>query len=175
MSQFAIGQSVVHPTHGAGEVIGIKKMDIIEEFNRYYVIEFLGKRLTLHIPVRKVDDNKIRKTMSKSKMKRVFEILRQIPGKLPDHFKARRKKVEDLINSGYPMKIAEAVRELTWREKSDRLNKIDTRLLSQGRGMLIEEIALVTDSETLEVQEKVDNALARAIEAKRNGAAPLPN
>lgn len=165
--QFSIGQNVIHPTHGPGEVIGIEQMDIIEEFRRYYVIEFIAKRLTLHIPVRKVEEMKVREVMSRSKLEQVMATLRQMPSQLPEHFKARRQKVEPMIQSGYPTKIAEAVRELTWREKNARLNKIDSQLLSQGRDMLINEIAVATNREIGQVREQINEALAQAIEAKQ--------
>lgn len=167
MAQFAIGQSVIHPTHGAGQVTGVKQMDLLDEFKRYYVIEFIAKRLTVHIPVRKAAEMKVRKVMSPSKLEQVMATLRQMPGRLPDHFKARRQEVEALIQSGYPVKIAEAVRELTWFEKNTRLNKIDAQLLAQGKEMLIEEIAVATASEASQVREKIDEALAQAIEAKQ--------
>lgn len=166
MTQFEIGQDVIHPTHGAGEVVGIEKMDLLEEFNRYYVIEFDDKRLTMRIPVRKVDELKIRGVMSKEKLSQVLTTLCSMPQKLPSHFKARRLEVEALIQSGYPNKIAQAVRELTWREQSDRLNKIDTKLLSQGREMLIREIALVTGKDQNKARERIEHALAQAIAIK---------
>lgn len=166
MIELSIGQNVFHPTHGTGEIIGIKQMDVLEEFENYYVIKFLGKRLTSHIPVRNVENTGVRKVISKARVKNVFETLRQLPGKLPKHFKARKQKVEEMINTGRPVKIAEAVRELTWREQNDRLNKIDTKLLSQGREMLIKEIAVVTDSDVDEAQQRIDRALAKAIKAK---------
>lgn len=166
MAELSIGQNVFHPTHGTGEIIDITQMDVLEEFQNYYVIKFMGKRLTTHIPVRNVENTGVRKVISKARVKHVMETLRQLPGKLPKHFKARKKKVEEMINSGRPTRIAEAVRELTWRSENDRLNKIDTRLLSQGREMLIKEIAVVIDSDADEAQKRIDKALAKAVEAK---------
>lgn len=49
--QLAIGQNVIHPIHGAGKITGVTEMNIVEEFTKYYVIEFSTKRLTLHVPV----------------------------------------------------------------------------------------------------------------------------
>ena len=166
MPQFEVGQNVIHPTHGAGEVIGIEQMDLLEEFNRYYVIAFDAKRLTLRIPVRKVDELKIRRVMSQEKLSQVLTTLCSMPQKLPSHFKARRREVEELIQSGYPNKIAQAVRELTWREQNDRLNKIDMKLLSQGREMLIREIALVTGNDQTKARERLERALAQAMATK---------
>lgn len=165
--QLSVGQNVVHPMHGTGEITQIKKMDLVEGFNRYYEVEFFEKKLTLNIPVRTIDDSGIRTVMSEEKLDRVFDTLRREPDELPEHYKERRKKIEDLLKTGRPEKIAQVVRELTWQqEKSDGLNTVDSRMLSKSREMLIAEIAMVTDSDIFEAQELIDAALARAMAQK---------
>jgi len=53
---FDIGDKVVHPTHGAGQVTGIKKQDLLEQYHRYYVIELAVDDRTLMIPVNKAEE-----------------------------------------------------------------------------------------------------------------------
>lgn len=165
--QFSVGQNVVHPAHGAGEIVDVEHQELVEGFKHYYVIEFVGKKLTMRIPVRRTDDVGVREVMSKSRFDRVMDTLRAIPGQLPKNFKKRRKKVEEMIQSGYPTTIAEAIRELTWRKRDAHLTKSDTELLSQGRDMLVTEIALATDKELSQVRKEIDQALAEAVQAKR--------
>jgi len=160
--QLSVGQNVVHPNHGIGEVVNVKKMDVVEGFNRYYVIKFLTNNLTSHIPIRKTDDVGLRKTMSETKIERVFETLRATPSELPDHYKQRRKRIEDLFKSGRPVKIAQAVRDLAWRKKSDGLSKADGQFLSKGKNMLVEEISLVTDKTDSETRRDINKVLAKA-------------
>lgn len=156
----------MHPHHGIGKIVDVKKMDLVDGFNRYYVIEYLTKRLTSHVPVRKTDDLKLRKTMSESKVNDVFDTLQALPYSLPDHHKQRRKILEDLLQSGRPVKVAEAVRELTWRQKSQGLSSWDSQMLSQGREMLTTEIALVTDIGAGKARRKIDEALSESVRAK---------
>lgn len=165
ISQLTIGQTVVHPNHGIGTITNVTKLDLLENFNRYYVIDFFTHNLTSRIPIRKISDIGLRKTMSQEKVSQVFQTLRDMPEGLPDHYKQRKRQIEALIHSGNPVKVATAVRELTWRKSIDKLSTSDNQMLAKGREMLIEEIALVTDSDDTETRHKVDLALEKAIEA----------
>ena len=172
--QYEIGQNVIHPNHGPGEIVDVIEMDLVAGFTNYYVIEF-ARQLTLHIPVRKTDELGLRKTMSKANVADVFATLRDTPHALPDDYKARHQQIEALLHSGHPVKIAQAVRELAWREKDAGLSKIDGDLFTKGKGMLATEIALVTHSDLLEAQENINQALTQAITTKQAqpGLAPF--
>ena len=53
---FSVGDKVVHPHHGPGWIAGIEHRELLDGTKRYYVIEVPGQRLTVHIPVGKVDE-----------------------------------------------------------------------------------------------------------------------
>jgi len=152
----------MHPVHGAGKVIDVQNKELVEGFKRYYEIEFLAKKLTLHVPIRKVDDLGLRVVMSPSKVEKVLRVLRKEPKSLPDDYKKRRKQLEDLLDTGRPLKIAKAVSDLTGRQQSDGLSTVDNQLLSRGKDMLIAEITTVMNSEALDARHEIDAALSRA-------------
>ena len=161
-----IGQNVVHPNHGIGTVTGITRLNMLEEFHRYYVINFLTHNLTSHIPIRKIEALGLRKTMSKKKVNQVFKLLEDTPEDLPGFYKARRKALEDLVGSGEPLQIARAVRDLTWRKQKNGLSPFDGQILSKSREILIDEIAVVTGCDRLEASQRVDQALAEGVELR---------
>lgn len=165
--EFSVGQTLIHPYHGAGKVLDIENKELVEGFEHYYVIHFEGNELTTRIPVRNADDFGLRSVMSDDKFDRAMAILSQEPEELPSHFKSRRAQVEDMIRSGQPIKIAEAVRDLTWRKKDEHLTKADRRLLMEGKDLLVDEMSLVTDSDPEEVRVKMEEALAEAVKIKR--------
>jgi CarD family transcriptional regulator len=169
--QLPIGQKVVHPIHGIGKITDVTKLNILDGFSHYYVIDFLTKNLTSHIPVKNTEGIGLRIAMSTDMVDQVLDILRAVPEGLPEHFKLRKKLISDLTQSGRPTKIALAVRELTWRKTSGRLSASDIRILSLGRDMLSEEIALVMDCSTLQVKQDIDLALQESIEAGQAGRA----
>lgn len=163
---YTIGQTIIHPTHGPGKIVGIEHQEFVEGFNRYYVIRFAGKQLTIRVPFRRVEDLGLREVMSNARLTQVMATLRQLPNQLPKDFKVRRKQLETLIFSGVPVNVAEAVRELTWRRVDKTLNVEDKRLLEHGRELLIQEMALVTDDDPLQIQTEIDEALATAVKTK---------
>ena len=58
--------------------------------------------------------------------------------------------------------MARAIRELTWRRANKPLNNSDSRLLTEARTKLVQEVVMATGSETTKVQAEIDNALAEA-------------
>lgn len=164
--EFSVGQTLIHPYHGAGEVLDIENKELVEGFENYYVIHFEGNELTTRIPVRNAEEFGLRGVMSDDKLEQAMEILRQEPEELPTHFKSRRAQVEDMIRSGQPINIAEAVRDLTWRKKDEHLTKADRRLLMEGKDLLVDEMSLVADADPEEVRIQMEEALAESVKTK---------
>jgi CarD family transcriptional regulator len=161
--QFSIGECIVHPVHGAGEVVNIETRELDSESIECYVIEFKSKRLMLHVPVLRVQELGMRKVMSRKRIESVMQTLSGVPHQLPQNFQERRQKVLAMLNSGVPIQIAEVVRELTWRRTDNKLTQSDQELLVEGRDRLIAEVALATDTSRVEVRRQVDEALAEAV------------
>lgn len=163
---YTIGQNIIHAAHGPGTIVGIEHQELVKGFSRYYVIHFADKQLTVRIPFRDAKNIGLRQPMTGAKVKQVMATLGALPRQLPKDFKVRRKQLEEWVFSGAPVKVAEAVRELTWRSADKSLNVEDKRLLEQARELLIQEIALATEEEASHVQEAVDAALSNSVEAQ---------
>jgi RNA polymerase-interacting CarD/CdnL/TRCF family regulator len=43
--EFSVGEKVIHPRHGCGQIVGPERLDLVEAFERYYVIKFAEKGL----------------------------------------------------------------------------------------------------------------------------------
>lgn len=165
--EYAIGQNIIHPAHGPGEVVGFERQEVKGDEQRYCVIRFVDKRLTIRIPLLRCEEVGLRTTMSHEKIRQVMATLRELPQQLPKDFKQRHKQIESLVYSGVPVKIAEAVRELTWRRSHNKyLGLADQRLLREGKELLVQEMALVTEQDTSEIETDIEAALAVAIETK---------
>lgn len=160
---YAIGQTLVHPAHGAGEIINVEKIKLNDGPQEYYVLRFADKQLTVRVPFKRVNVIGLRKIMNKDKVKQVLTTLRAEPKTLPKDHKRRKKQLEDLIFSGYPVKIAQAVRELTYRRRNKKhLALEDQRLLDHGRQLLIQEVALATKDGSQDAEQVIDTALDEA-------------
>jgi CarD family transcriptional regulator len=163
---FDIGQNIVHPAHGAGTIVGIAEQELVTGYSQYYVIEFSDQRMTIHLPVERTEEIGIRSVMTSEKYAMVLETLAKLPRKLPSDYKQRRAEVEEMVNSGAPVEVARALRELTWQQETKPLNNADSRLMSEARSKLVQEIALATDQDATKIHAEIDDALARALAAK---------
>ena len=75
--QFNIGELVVYPKHGVGEIKSISTIEINKIKTKYYIIQMEQAKLLIKIPVEKQNEVGLRKIASKKKIEEVFDILRQ--------------------------------------------------------------------------------------------------
>jgi len=165
--EYAIGQTIVHPAHGAGKIINVEQITLGERPQKYYVLRFANQALTVRVPIRRVSAVGLRQIMSKEKVTQVLATLRAAPKQLPQDYKKRRQALETLVFSGYPVKIAQAVRELTWRRHAKKhLGIEDQRLLEHGRDLLSQEMALALEHDLPATVAVIDDALAIAVDSE---------
>jgi CarD family transcriptional regulator len=158
--QFSVGDKVVHPRRGPGRIVGVERQEFLEEAKRYYVIDMPANSMTVRIPVRRVDEVGLRPAMSSKKLARVMEILHAKPRTLPADYKERQEQVREKIQTARPIPMAEAVRDLTWRGRSEHLTKTDSELLKLVQDFLAAEMALSSGVEVSEANETIEVALA---------------
>ena len=135
---FNKGDAVIHPTRGAGIVVGFRKFKRDGGTKRYYQITLLGDEDTkLMVPVEESEVG-LRRPVSKSRMRHVWRLLRADPQTLSNDYKKRQKATEAKLSSGDILQITEVVRDMTWRqhEKND--------LTQRGKEILDKSIALLT-------------------------------
>jgi CarD family transcriptional regulator len=161
--QFSIGDKVIYPKHGAGQITGVEHQELVEGFEHYYVVEIFDKRVIAHVPMRKADELGVRPVMSRARLARVLDTLRGIPRQLSEDFKERQERIKKKLKTARPIALAEVVRDLTWRERLTRLSKADTDLLARGRELLATEIALVAEAGVADAEQMIDAALAVAV------------
>jgi len=64
---FKIGDTVVYPKHGVGEIIDIESMEVASIKTRFYVVKMEQAKLTIRVPLDKQDEVGLRKISSKKK------------------------------------------------------------------------------------------------------------
>lgn len=157
--EFAIGDHVIHPAHGPGEVVDYEEQELVGGYRRYCVIQFVDHGLVLRIPRRRLENVGLRQVMGRAACREVFERLASVPKALPADFKERRRLIETWISSGKPARLAEAVRDLAWRRVNKRLNQADSDLFEQARTRLLAELAIALGDSRADTETRIQNAL----------------
>lgn len=160
---FSIGDKVMHPSFGAGQITGEDHRELVNGFKHYYVIKVVGRRATAYVPIGKMDELGVRLVMSSGKLMEVLGTLKSTPSTLSNDYKERQEGVQEKLETGLPVPRAEAVRDLTWHEKRRHLTGKDKALLDRGRELLANEMAWATDADVVEVHEMIDVTLRTAL------------
>jgi CarD family transcriptional regulator len=156
--RLSVGDKVVFPRRGIGQITGLESLDLVEGFERYYVIE-IPDGLTVRIPVKKAAELGLRPVMSRAKLARVLRELGSSPRLLSEDYRERQGWVRERLATGAPIRIARIVRDLTWHERRAHLTQADTDLLARGRDFLSAEIAVVTGTEVVDARQTINDAL----------------
>ena len=147
MTTFKVGDAIVHPVRGAGIVVRLMKWPRHGDNKTYYRVELLTPPGTsLMIPTSAVEALGLRHAIPQSKLGKVWRVLRVGPEKLPDDHKERYKLLEDKFHTGDILQVAEAVRDMNWRQRRQRrLTTKGKQLYEKGMNILAGEIAATRD------------------------------
>jgi CarD family transcriptional regulator len=159
MMNFMVGDKITHPQYGPGQITGIQDRELVEGYEHYYVVELFVDESILFIPMRKMDELGVRPVMSQAKLARVLNTLREVPQRLSKDFKVRQARIREKLATARPIKVAEAVRDLTGRRQRSYLTKVDKRLLKQSRELLAAEMAVLNGVDVMHAHQTIDAAL----------------
>jgi CarD family transcriptional regulator len=164
--RFKDGDVVVHPSRGAGVVMGVEKRELRGDSDVYYRIRMMGQPGTkLMVPTDAVKELGLRRAVSQSKLKKVWRVLRADPDPLPDDHKERYQLLRDKLGTGDPFQVAEVVRDMIWRQRrKGRLNTVGKRLYEKGMRFLTGEIAAVQDIDLADAEAQVRAKLTDSVE-----------
>jgi CarD family transcriptional regulator len=164
---FKVGDAIVHPTHGAGVIVGFKDFKDNGSATRYYKIKLLKRTNTsLMVPVREVEDHGIRRAIAKNHLSRVWFVLNGEPQKLPDNYKSRHRLLEEKLDAGNILEIAEAVRDIAWRQHESSLTDKGKQIYRRGMMLLAGELAAVQEIGLADAEAQVRAKLRESLLAQ---------
>ena len=159
---FTPGDFVVYPTHGVGKVTSIEVQEIAGHKLRLFVISFDRDRMTLRVPVTKVDTSGLRKLSSRKMMDIAMETLKGRARVKRTMWSRRAQEYEAKINSGDPISIAEVVRDLHRNVGQPDQSFSERQIYESARDRLAYELAAVERIDVLVATEKLEELLKAA-------------
>jgi CarD family transcriptional regulator len=152
--KFNIGDKVVYPSHGVGEVKDIEVQVIAEMSIEVYVISFSHNKMTLRVPVARASSTGLRGLSSKEEIDSVYQILNDKPKKGNKMWSRRAQEYESKINSGQLSAIAEVVRDLYRNVENDR-SYSERTIYESALYRIASEMAALENVPTSEISEKL--------------------
>ena len=173
---YPIGSQVMHPSHGAGVIRGIRAKRIGGAERRYYVIEmpFAIRPTQIMIPVRRADEAGLRPVGRAGHLRGILSRCAEDPGceEFERDFRARQAQESVQVKSGSFGVVADLVQSLAALQAERGLGLTERRLLDQGVKLLAGELSLAADVEIEDATSEVEISLGLAGEDDAADADP---
>ena len=158
---FNSGDFVVYPAHGVGKVSDISKQKIAGSELELIVVNFAKDKMTLRIPMAKVDSVGLRKISEASTMNDALNVLKGKAKVKKVMWSRRAQEYENKINSGNPVAVAEVVRDLYRSENLAEQSYSERQIYEQALDRLASEVAVCDNTSTEEATKKLLSILAK--------------
>ena len=158
---FNSGDYVVYPAHGVGKVSDIAKQKIAGSELELIVVNFAKDKMTLRIPMAKVENVGLRKISEPSTMNDALAVLKGKPKVKKIMWSRRAQEYENKINSGNPVAIAEVVRDLYRNENLAEQSYSERQIYEQALDRLATEVAVCDSISSEDATKKLISILAK--------------
>ena len=151
--EFEIGDNVVYPHHGAGQVIRKEQKEVLGESREYLTIKILHNDMTVMVPTENAAVAGLRRVINDETLKKVQAVLQDECSEMPKNWNRRFKHNRDKIKTGDIYELAEVVRNLAVRESQKGLSTGEKQMFTRAKRILASELmyALEMDEEEVEV------------------------
>ena len=158
---FNIGDLVVYPKHGVGEIKSISTLEISKIKAKYYIIRMEQDKLLIKVPLEKQKEVGLRKITSKRKIEEVFDILKQKQKVRRIMWSRRAQEYDAKIHSGDPVKIGEVIRDLYRKNNQPEQSYSERQMFQIALERLAREVAAIEKTDYFNTTEKIENILSR--------------
>ena len=158
-SEFKIGEIVVYPKHGVGEIMKIESMEVSSIKTKFYVVKMEQAKLTIRVPLEKQEEVGLRKISTKKIIEQVFEVLKLKPKIRRIMWSRRAQEYDSKIFSGDPIRIAEVVRDLFRKNSQAEQSYSERQMFQVAIERLAREVAAVEKTDYFQSTEKIETIL----------------
>jgi len=159
---FRIGDQVVHPQHGVGEVVKLEEREFGSGVTRrYYEISISSAGSTLWVPLDPPAFG-LRKLAARSEIARCRQILTSRPAPLTDDVRSRQSNLAERLKQGTILTQCEVVRDLYAFGEHKSLYGSMAGFFRQTQNVLCEEWALVEGVTLAEAAQEVNSLLEKS-------------
>lgn len=155
---FNVGDKIVYPMHGAGVIDAIEEKDILGEKQAYYILKMPGE-VKVMVPTAKAEEIGVRSIIDKSSAEKVFRVLESDETEMSMNWNKRYRDNMDKMKSGDIYKVADVVRNLSFKQKEKGLSTGEKKMLTNAKQILVSELVLAEHSNKDEMEEMVDNKI----------------
>ena len=159
ITEYKIGEVVVYPKHGVGEVVKKEVMEVSGIKTEFYVVTMEQAKLTIRVPLDKQEEVGLRKISTKKIVEEVFKTLVLKPKIRRIMWSRRAQEYDVKIFSGDPIKIGEVVRDLYRKNSQPEQSYSERQMFQVALERLAREVAAVEKTDYFQATEKIESTL----------------
>jgi CarD family transcriptional regulator len=159
--EFELGDNVVYPHHGAGQVQAKEIKEVFGERREYLTIKILHNDMTVMVPTENAALAGLRRVIDEETVEKVLNVLRDDVSDMPKNWNRRFKHNRDKIKTGDIYELAEVVRNLALRENEKGLSSGEKQMYTRAKKILASELMYALDKNEAEAEEYLDGLLSR--------------
>jgi|TARA_R110002051_G_scaffold96633_4_gene166850 CarD family transcriptional regulator len=168
---FKTGEYVVYPAHGVGLIQSIEEQEVAGLSLELFVIGFEQDKLTLRVPVAKINSVGMRKLAEPEEVTKALETVTGRARVKRTMWSRRAQEYEAKINSGDLIAISEVVRDLYRSEEQPEQSYSERQLFEQAMDRMSREIASVNKITLTEAVKLITKNLAKSPRRGKSDAA----
>ena len=158
--EFELGDNVVYPHHGAGQVLKKERRKMFGEEREYLTVKILHNDMTVMVPCENAGVAGLRRVIDEETVKKVLDVLADDISEMPKNWNRRFKHNRDKIKTGDILELAEVVRNLAIREHEKGLSTGEKQMFTRAKKILASELMYALDKDEDEAEQHLDDLLA---------------
>lgn len=136
-----IGDQVVYPMHGAGEIAGVEECEIMGQVRQYFILQLPVGDIRIMIPTDNTEGIGLRQISSPEIIEQVSEVLQQEPERPLGSWNKRFHSNMNRLKTGDILEVAAVIRNLILQDKRKKISGGEKRLLELARQIFVSEIS----------------------------------
>jgi CarD family transcriptional regulator len=140
MAAYKIGDKVVYPHHGAGQILDITQQQCDGELKDFLTIQINHNCMTVMVPVDAAERAGVRQVIPESFVQEVLAVLRDDATNMPKNWNRRFKHNREKIKTGDVFEVADVVRNLALREAERGLSTGEKQMFGRVKKILASEL-----------------------------------
>lgn len=154
-----IGDKIVYPMHGAGEITGMEENEVGGIISSYYILQLPVGNMKLMLPADKVEEIGLRNLIPTTQLKEVIKVLTAETEPFQGSWNKRFQMNLERLKTGDILDAAIVARNLSRQNNKKKISSGEKRLLDLSRQILITELVYVCNKTPEEVTTWIDELI----------------
>ena len=154
--KWQVGERVVYPSHGVGEIVAIESNELFGPGAKVYVLELIQSPRRVTIATDKAEKGALRPIVSAEEAAKIIASLKEPPPASKSVPWTKRQRIlNDKLASCCLQDVADVVRELYHLKNIKDLSFSQRRLFDTGIGLIVQELSISLKRPAEEIESEI--------------------